>query len=287
MIHWLVRGILSRTLLQEHAYRVGLASLWRLLWRPLPSQTYKDEWQGAGQATSYIVQYQASRDVCVNGRGAVLLITSQWTIRMILRAWLQRWEAENDFTHCVFLKEMTSGGKFPKKWEFIPCIMVNVTHTKATSRWPMFAKIIVVEQFSEWHVTTTTSPLSTRLIRWVTFLRRAGPGVWARPLPLSAPSARRAPVQRRVRLQAEQPGTQTQSRLTQDSTLGNKTPLRWKMDEALPFSVASPPVPPGRGRHHHHHKWWTPCPYPQFRWKRSERDRNGPITPLIPASVGL
>lgn len=43
--------------------------------------------------------------------------------------------------------------------------MVNVTHTKATSRWPMFAEIIVVEQFSEWHVTTTTSPLSTYLNR--------------------------------------------------------------------------------------------------------------------------
>lgn len=41
----------------------------------------------------------------------------------------------------------------------------------------------------------------------------------------------------------------------------------------VPFSGASPPAPPGTEPRRHRHKWWTPCPFPQCRWKHSEMTR--------------
>lgn len=36
--------------------------------------------------------------------------------------------------------QISRGGRISKKREFISCIMDHVTHTKATSRWPMLAE---------------------------------------------------------------------------------------------------------------------------------------------------
>lgn len=42
--------------------------------------------EGAGQATKrYTVQYQATGGRCVSGSGDILLVTSQWNVRMILK----------------------------------------------------------------------------------------------------------------------------------------------------------------------------------------------------------
>lgn len=105
--------------------------------------------------------------------------------------------------------QIKRGSGTSKKREFISCIMDNVTHTKATSRWPMSAE----NNLESTVFSSGTSRHNDLLLLPHTF----NPLCWdwsgvCELRPLSAPWARQKPVRRRrgrrrVRQRAERPLT--------------------------------------------------------------------------------
>lgn len=93
----------------------------------------------------------------------VSLLVSQSIIKMRLK--LNYWDSssENSREWGQLVPQINRGrrsrGRISKKREFISCIMDHITHTKATSRWPMLAENhLEIDSILEWHVTTKGPP---------------------------------------------------------------------------------------------------------------------------------